>query len=268
MASVSQTVVCGALGAVSYFITDVLNECKVLGREHFTQAHEGRLPGQGLITASNHTTAVDDPGTVVPLIPASWLAQPSRLRWTLCAADRCFTNPVTGSILSAGRVLPVERGGGALQPGMDAVVSRLQAGDWLHMFPEGARQPFGSGLGRMKPGIGRLIADAQPTPLVVPFYHRGLHQLLRKGELIPVSVGKSIHIDVGPPLDLAPHIADMRARGMPERDIHLALAERVGAAIGELREKQQARLGPEVPQPPPVAPSGSSNQTNASRTIT
>ena len=249
LTSLSQALVCGVLGGVSWFITDVLNTCTVTGRDTFLAAHAAARAapgGRGLITASNHVTAVDDPGSVMPLVPAAWLATPSRLRWTLCAADRCFTNPVVGSLLAAGRVLPVERGRGALQPGMDAVVRRLDAGEWVHMFPEGRRGEFGAGLGAMRPGVGRLIADAQPTPLVVPFYHRGLHQLLRKGELLPVAVGKHIHIDVGEPLDLAPFLRELRAAGTPERAIHAALAARVGAAIAAVRARQCARLGPEV----------------------
>lgn len=246
LTSLSQALVCSVLGGVSWFITDVLNTCTVTGRATFLAAHDARAPGRGLITASNHVTSVDDPGSVMPLIPAWWLATPSRLRWTLCATDRCFTNPVVGSLLAAGRVLPVERGRGALQPGMDAVVHRLQAGEWVHMFPEGRRGEFGGGLGPMRPGVGRLLADAQPTPLVVPFYHRGLHQLLRKGDLLPVAVGKHIHIDVGEPLELGPLVASLRAAGTPEREIHTALAARVGDAIAAVRERQCARLGPEV----------------------
>lgn len=235
LTSLSQALVCGALGTVSWFITDVLNTTHVHHRERFEAAVAHRAPGQGLITCSNHVTAVDDPGAVRPLVPAGWLATPSRLRWTLCAADRCFTNPVVGGLLSAGRVLPVERGRGPLQPGMDAVVGKLQAGDWLHLFPEGTRQPFGGGIGRLRPGVGRLVADAVPTPLVVPMYHRGLHRLHAKGDALPVSAGHRIDIAVGPPIDFAPRLAAWRAGGVPERDIHVAVADEVGAALVALR---------------------------------
>lgn len=171
----AQTLVCGLLGGVSRLITHGLNTTVVVHGERFAAAHGGRGPGQGLLTASNHVTAVDDPGIIAPLVPPAWLVSPERLRWTLCAADRCFTSAPLGALLGAGRVLPVERGGGARQPHMDAVVARLAAGDWVHMFPEGARQwPPGQPLGRLRPGLGRLIADAHPTPLVVPLYHDGM----------------------------------------------------------------------------------------------
>ena len=40
-------------------------------------------------------------------------------------------------------MLPVERGKGMEQAGMRAAESRLAAGDWVHIFPEGTRSPDG-----------------------------------------------------------------------------------------------------------------------------
>jgi len=230
--------VCGLLGGVSRIYTDVLNRTRVVHGERFLSAYHARAPGQGLLTASNHVTAVDDPGIIAPLVPLSWVAMPWRLRWTLCAADRCFTNPAVGGLLSAGRVLPVERGGGPLQPHMDAVVGRLAAGDWVHMFPEGARQwPPGGPLGRLRPGLGRLIADAQPTPVVVPLYHVGLHALMPPGARMPWGAGNDVTVIVGQPMQMEGHLARMRREGLAERDIHVALTEIVGQAIQRLREE-------------------------------
>ena len=234
MEHASQILVCTALGGVSAFITHVLNTCHVHGEERFLAAYSNRAPGQGLVTVCNHNTAVDDPGAIYPLIPASWLLQPQRLRWTLCAKDRCFTNPVVGSILAAGRVLPVDRGSGPNQPLMDAVVAKLDAGDWVHMFPEGARQPSGT-LGRMRPGVGRLIADARIPPVVLPFYHMGYESLQKKGEYSPFAVGHRLDILIGHPIEMGPLLLDLRRRGVPERDVHVAVAERIGQELAKLQ---------------------------------
>ena len=235
LTTASETLVCGLLGGISWFITDVLNNTTVYNAHRFHDAYNARPPGQGIITVSNHVTAVDDPGTTMPLIPGSWLLKPEKLRWTLCASDRCFNNPVTSALLTAGRALPVERGKGPLQPAMDAVVRKLERGDWVHMFPEGSRQPYGAGLGQMRPGVGRLIADAVPTPVVVPFYHRGLHQLHQKGDLLPVHFNKRIDIAVGQPIDFAPMLRQLRSSGAAERDIHMAVSNRIGQSLAELR---------------------------------
>jgi 1-acyl-sn-glycerol-3-phosphate acyltransferase len=211
--TVAQSIVCGVLYAVSKTITHALNSTNVLHHHRFLSAYESRAPGQGLITASNHVTAVDDPGAIAPLTPVSWLLTPDKLRYTLCATDRCFRNAITGGILSAGRVLPVQRGLGPGQPFMDAVVSHLNRGAWLHMFPEGARQPHDApSLGPMRAGIGRLIVDAEVTPVVLPIYHRGLHRVMHRGHTLPLSeVGAKIDIVVGEPVpDLPALISELR----------------------------------------------------------
>ena len=46
--------------------------------------------GRGLVTVSNHVTAVDDPGVVATLIDAKNFATPGNMRWQMCATDRCF----------------------------------------------------------------------------------------------------------------------------------------------------------------------------------
>jgi len=238
--------VASALGGFSAFVTHVLNRTVVTHGERFTAAfEEAAATRRGVVTVCNHVTSVDDPGAVVPLVPASWLLQPRRLRWTLCARERCFSNPVVGAVLTAGRALPIDRGAGPLQPGMDAVVDLLDDGQWVHMFPEGSRRAFGSGLGRMRPGVGRLVADAAVPPLVLPFYHRGLHALMRRGDVLPLaSVGNTIHIAVGRPLEGLPALIEgMRADGARERDIHVAVADRIGDALAALREEVEARVG-------------------------
>ena len=261
----SQTLVCGALGAVSLFITHVLNTTTVRHAERVAAAFDSRAPSQGIITVSNHVTSVDDPGAVAPLVPASWLLNPSRLRWTLCAADRCFTNPIVGGLLTAGRALPIERGRGPLQPGMDAVVRLLNNGDWVHMFPEGARQPFGPGLARMRPGVGRLVADAVPTPVVLPFYHRGIHNLM-VGPL-PLGAGHRVDIVVGKPVTGLPElIGSMRSAGSAERDIHVAIADRIGAALADLRAELEVELGPEATARGAIAAASAKRESGRSDT--
>jgi monolysocardiolipin acyltransferase len=37
------------------------------------------------------------------------------LRWTLCASDRCFKNPVSSAFFQSVKVLPVARGEGIYQ---------------------------------------------------------------------------------------------------------------------------------------------------------
>jgi monolysocardiolipin acyltransferase len=58
---------------------------------------------------------------------------------------------------------------------MNEVLDRLNSGSWLHIFPEG-KVNMEKELMRLKWGVGRLIADATKTPIVLPFMHYGIYK--------------------------------------------------------------------------------------------
>ena len=116
-----------------------------------------------MVTVSNHVTAVDDPGMVATLIDAKDFASPAHLRWQMCASDRCFRARALLPMFRGGRVLPVLRGGGTSHHFIDDVVCKLEAGDWVHVFPTGKRDPDSRSLGPLKPGVGKMIAST-PNP--------------------------------------------------------------------------------------------------------
>lgn len=62
------------------------------------------------------------------------------------------------------QVLPIDRGQGLQQQGMQAAQQRLSRGDWVHVFPEGTRSRDGR-MGQAKRGVGRLIAACDTPPL-------------------------------------------------------------------------------------------------------
>ena len=62
------------------------------------------------------------------------------------------------------QVLPIDRGQGLQQQGMQAAQQRLSKGDWVHVFPEGTRSLTGR-TGQAKRGVGRLIAACDTPPL-------------------------------------------------------------------------------------------------------
>ena len=77
----------------------------------------------------------------------------------------------------AGRILPVLRGGGTGHHFVDEVVRKVEEGEWVHVFPTGKRDPDSRSLGPLKPGVGRIIASCEQTPVVVPFYHYGMERI-------------------------------------------------------------------------------------------
>lgn len=158
-------------------------------------------------------------------------------RWTLCASDRCFHRSLLVPFFRAAKVLPVERGAGMFQPGLAAAEERLRAGDWVHIFPEGTRTRDGR-LQPVRKGVGRLVAACgHAAPLVVPFVHSGMQDVLPKGSLMP-RCGRDVRVLVGEPIDVSDLLAAAETRRWGDDELYAAVATRIGGALAVL----QARL--------------------------
>jgi len=150
-------------------------ESSASARDRFVSLAAARPPGRGLLSVSNHTSTLDDPGLFAAMLPLSLFATDHlggieeekesgtesgrkeesekkreeqgnlvgggrAVRWSLCASDICFNK---GKFISdfflAGKTLPVERFGrkGVAQPATEAAAEVLRGGGWVHLFPEG-----------------------------------------------------------------------------------------------------------------------------------
>ncbi|MCL7050411.1 hypothetical protein MKW94_002980, partial [Papaver nudicaule] len=110
-----QSVAVPVIGNVCHFFMHGLNHVQIYGAEKLQKAVLQRQEGKSLITVSNHVASVDDPFVIAALLPLSVLFDANGLRWTLCASDRCFKNPVTSAFFRSVKVLPVARGEGLYQ---------------------------------------------------------------------------------------------------------------------------------------------------------
>lgn len=216
--------------------------------DYFVESVTNRGKDVPLITVSNHRSVADDPLIMSCILPYHLNIQPRYLRYGLCSQEYCF-NPkfptVIGAYIGLGHVLPIWRGGGINQKLLLDFARLAAQGEWCHIFPEAGvwqmdtlggrgcvqnRNKDNPSLdeegidksstditanrsipssGKLKWGVGKLIAHAPRRPIVIPFFHSGMekvyphdpennkvmHGLPRQGQDVIVRFGKPICFD-------------------------------------------------------------------------
>jgi len=94
---------------------------------------------------------------------------------------------------------------GVYQKPVDFAIERLnEFSDWLHIFPEGKVNTERERLYRFKWGIGRIISELKTTPIVIPFYHTGMPDVLPNRRPYIPRYGNKVFMNVGQPLNIQP----------------------------------------------------------------
>lgn len=233
---IARTVITG-----SRFITRVMNRLDVEGREHLESVRErGQRGGRGLLTVSNHVSMFDD-----PLITSNFVGMSlKKVRYVGADALNFFGSGPRALFYNSGRVVPIVRGGGINQPGMEFLRDRLAEGEWVHMFPEGGRtrDPEGLMMPEFKNGTGWLIAQAKP--LVVPFYHYGMKGILPVGAGIP-RPGNRVRVVFDQPIDCdAGWIDDTCSRRIGDRTDGPKLWDAITGELYEVLRGMERRIHP------------------------
>ncbi len=194
--------VANVAAAASRGLMQRLNKLEVFGRERLEQARRLQGPGHGLLTFANHAAMFDDPWLTACIGGHDW---PS-MRWVAVDAENFFGTPMKARLFNTGKAVPIVRGAGLDQPGMDFLIERLKAGDWVHVFPEGtrSREPDSRLRRPLKPGMAYLVERAQP--LLLAFHHRGMHDVLPIGARFP-RFGKRVTVRFGDVCDSSDGLA-------------------------------------------------------------
>jgi 1-acyl-sn-glycerol-3-phosphate acyltransferase len=107
-----------------------------------------------------------------------------------------YKHPLISRFMRQAKSIPLIRGKGVNQEGVNRLISAVKNGGMLHIYPEGTRSRDGE-IGKPKLGIGRIVYET--GALVLPLYHQGLERILPIGAK-SLGFGREIRIAIGKPI--------------------------------------------------------------------
>jgi 1-acyl-sn-glycerol-3-phosphate acyltransferase len=182
-----------------------------------------RVPLTGpVILASNHASYLDP-----PLVGAG-----VRRQINFLARDNIFHVPVLAAILHSWEVVPVDRDGGTGR-GLKEILSRLEQGGAIILFPEGTRSRHGE-LNPARSGIGLTVIKSRAP--VVPARVFGTHEAYGPHKRVPRP--RRLTVKYGQPMMFAEQRAEAAVCSKQRvKEIYQQVAEEIMAKIAMLEPR-------------------------------
>ena len=200
---------------------------RILGKPRFEGLEHLAVPGPVLVVA-NHISQLD------PVYTAVFLRKSGRVPHIMAKAS-LWKIPLIGRVVAGTGQIPVERGGGNGQVGLQAAIDALKAGLMVMIYPDGTvtRDPDEWPM-KPRPGVAALALSADIP--VVPVVHWGTSRVFvpyTKGGFHPLP-RKEIRVVAGPPIDLSAY------RGRPVdarlmREVSYVIQRAVRDLLGQVR---------------------------------
>lgn len=165
---------------------------QVLGREVVARIQPP------LLLVSNHQSLIDSYFVclLLGLVPYG-LLRPRLMPFHTPEERNFMKSPAGRALHLALRCVPLRRGEGLHQPGLEWIIELLRRGNLAYMFPEGTRSRDGR-IGRATPGVGRVVIRSGCAVLPVRIW--GMQHVLPIGARLP-RPGRPVRIRAGEILD-------------------------------------------------------------------
>jgi len=181
----------------------------------------------GFIAALNHSSFFDP-----PLIGIStW-----RRMFRFMARDTLFRFPVWGSLLHYLGAIPIKRAS-VDRNAWDKVISTVQSGHIVSLFPEGTRTLDGE-IHEGKAGTGMLVYKSKCR--VIPVYINGSFKAWKKASLLPLPFIK-MDLIFGEPLSF-----EEQFKKEEKKETYIEITAIIMAEIKKLKEKYLLTHGKKI----------------------